>query len=76
MDDGSFDETKRVALEYVRKHTVDNVRVILLGKNYGKGEAIRKVGIVWVFHFLRTPVLSRASKLCHYYVDEFTLRFG
>uniref|UniRef100_A0A7N0TZP0 dolichyl-phosphate beta-glucosyltransferase n=1 Tax=Kalanchoe fedtschenkoi TaxID=63787 RepID=A0A7N0TZP0_KALFE len=42
VDDGSVDGTKQVALDYVRKHTVDNVRVILLGKNHGKGEAIRK----------------------------------
>ncbi|KAK4765218.1 hypothetical protein SAY86_026308 [Trapa natans] len=42
IDDGSKDETKRVAFSFVRKYTVDNVRVILLGKNHGKGEAIRK----------------------------------
>ena len=43
IDDGSSDGTKRVAFEYVKKYTVDNVRVILLGRNHGKGEAIRKV---------------------------------
>ncbi|QCE12894.1 dolichyl-phosphate beta-glucosyltransferase [Vigna unguiculata] len=42
IDDGSTDETKRVAFEFVRKYTVDKVRVILLGRNHGKGEAIRK----------------------------------
>ncbi|KAL6290946.1 hypothetical protein ACE6H2_008456 [Prunus campanulata] len=42
VDDGSVDETKRVAFEFVKKYSVDNVRVILLGKNHGKGEAIRK----------------------------------
>ncbi|KAL9679238.1 hypothetical protein QQ045_017094 [Rhodiola kirilowii] len=42
VDDGSTDGTKRVAFDYVRKYTIDSVRVILLGKNYGKGEAIRK----------------------------------
>lgn len=42
IDDGSSDETKRVAFDFVRKYTVDNVRVILLGRNHGKGEAIRK----------------------------------
>uniref|UniRef100_A0A5B6Z5Q0 dolichyl-phosphate beta-glucosyltransferase n=1 Tax=Davidia involucrata TaxID=16924 RepID=A0A5B6Z5Q0_DAVIN len=42
VDDGSADGTKRVAFDFVRKHTVDNVRVILLGRNHGKGEAIRK----------------------------------
>ncbi|XP_059666248.1 uncharacterized protein LOC132312047 [Cornus florida] len=42
VDDGSADGTKRVAFDFVRKYTVDNVRVILLGRNQGKGEAIRK----------------------------------
>ncbi|KAK9283117.1 hypothetical protein L1049_011348 [Liquidambar formosana] len=42
IDDGSADGTKRVAFDFVRKYTVDNVRVILLGRNHGKGEAIRK----------------------------------
>ncbi|KAG7574233.1 Glycosyltransferase 2-like [Arabidopsis suecica] len=42
VDDGSVDGTKRVAFDFVRKHTVDNIRVIPLGKNQGKGEAIRK----------------------------------
>nr|KYP64978.1 Dolichyl-phosphate beta-glucosyltransferase [Cajanus cajan] len=42
IDDGSADETKKVAFEFVRKYTVDKVRVILLGRNHGKGEAIRK----------------------------------
>ncbi|KAI4352127.1 hypothetical protein L6164_006408 [Bauhinia variegata] len=42
IDDGSVDGTKRVGFDFVRKYTVDIVRVILLGKNHGKGEAIRK----------------------------------
>ncbi|XP_021618920.1 dolichyl-phosphate beta-glucosyltransferase isoform X2 [Manihot esculenta] len=42
VDDGSSDATKRVAFGFVKKYTVDNVRVILLGRNHGKGEAIRK----------------------------------
>ncbi|KAF5733822.1 glycosyl transferase family 2 family protein [Tripterygium wilfordii] len=42
IDDGSADGTKRVAFDFVRKHVVDNVRVVLLGRNHGKGEAIRK----------------------------------
>uniref|UniRef100_A0A2N9IME8 dolichyl-phosphate beta-glucosyltransferase n=1 Tax=Fagus sylvatica TaxID=28930 RepID=A0A2N9IME8_FAGSY len=42
VDDGSVDGTKRAAFNFVRKYTVDNVRVILLGRNHGKGEAIRK----------------------------------
>lgn len=42
VDDGSADGTKRVAFDFVRRYTVENVRVILLGRNHGKGEAIRK----------------------------------
>lgn len=43
MDDGSVDGTKSVAFDFVKKYKVDAVRVLLLGRNYGKGEAIRKV---------------------------------
>ncbi|KAK9152318.1 hypothetical protein Syun_010627 [Stephania yunnanensis] len=42
VDDGSSDGTSRIAFEFVRKYSVDKVRVILLGRNCGKGEAIRK----------------------------------
>ncbi|KAJ1685152.1 hypothetical protein LUZ63_016542 [Rhynchospora breviuscula] len=42
VDDGSRDHTSRVAFGYVKKYKIDNVRVLLLGKNHGKGEAIRK----------------------------------
>ncbi|KAK1299288.1 hypothetical protein QJS10_CPB14g01537 [Acorus calamus] len=42
IDDGSTDRTTKIAFDYVRKYKIDNVRVIPLGKNHGKGEAIRK----------------------------------
>lgn len=42
VDDGSADGTRRVAFDFVKRYTVDNVRVVLLGRNHGKGEAIRK----------------------------------
>ncbi|KAF8402909.1 hypothetical protein HHK36_011001 [Tetracentron sinense] len=42
VDDGSADGTSRIAFDFVRKYTIDNVRVILLGRNHGKGEAIKK----------------------------------
>ncbi|XP_010252124.1 PREDICTED: dolichyl-phosphate beta-glucosyltransferase-like isoform X2 [Nelumbo nucifera] len=42
VDDGSVDGTKRVAFGFVRRYTIENVRVILLGRNHGKGEAIRR----------------------------------
>lgn len=48
VDDGSSDGTKRVAFDFVRKYKVDNVRVVLLGKNQGKGEAIRKVSLIHI----------------------------
>lgn len=43
VDDGSADGTKGVAFDFVKRYTVDKVRVVLLGRNHGKGEAIRKV---------------------------------
>ena len=46
VDDGSDDTTKQVAFDFVKKYTVDNVRVILLGRNHGKGEAIRIVSTI------------------------------
>lgn len=42
VDDGSADGTKRVAFDFVKRYTVENVRLVLLGRNHGKGEAIRK----------------------------------
>ncbi|XP_072967839.1 uncharacterized protein [Typha angustifolia] len=42
VDDGSTDRTSKVAFDFVRKYKIENVRVILLGRNHGKGEAIRK----------------------------------
>ncbi|KAF8757337.1 hypothetical protein HU200_010852 [Digitaria exilis] len=42
VDDGSTDRTSRVAFNFVRQHRIDNVRVLLLGRNHGKGEAVRK----------------------------------
>ena len=44
MDDGSKDNTVRVAFDYVRRYSLDLVRVIKQGRNYGKGAAVRKVG--------------------------------
>nr|CAD1822090.1 unnamed protein product [Ananas comosus var. bracteatus] len=42
VDDGSTDRTAKVAFDYVRKYKIDNARVLLLRRNHGKGEAIRK----------------------------------
>lgn len=42
VDDGSVDNTAKVAFDYVRRHTLDVVRVIKQGSNFGKGAAVRK----------------------------------
>lgn len=42
VDDGSKDNTSRVALEYVRKETVNNIRLLALRKNRGKGGAVKR----------------------------------
>lgn len=42
VDDGSTDNTVKEAFNYARRHTLDNVRVIKQGRNYGKGAAVRK----------------------------------
>ncbi|XP_037655846.1 dolichyl-phosphate beta-glucosyltransferase-like [Choloepus didactylus] len=41
VDDGSKDQTSKVAFKYSRKYRSDKVRVITLVKNRGKGGAIR-----------------------------------
>lgn len=42
VDDGSKDNTVRVAMEYVRNHGFDAVRVLRVPKNRGKGHAVRR----------------------------------
>jgi len=41
VDDGSRDQTSKVALEYSKRYTTDLVRVLTLEKNRGKGGAVR-----------------------------------
>ncbi|XP_046854462.1 dolichyl-phosphate beta-glucosyltransferase-like [Xenia sp. Carnegie-2017] len=41
VDDGSKDQTSRVAMKYVEKYGVELVRVLTLTKNRGKGGAVR-----------------------------------
>merc|ERR1712013_834663 len=41
VDDGSKDSTSAVGLDYVEKFGCDKVRVLTLGKNRGKGGAVR-----------------------------------
>nr|GEW00370.1 nucleotide-diphospho-sugar transferases superfamily protein [Tanacetum cinerariifolium] len=42
VDDGSPNGRKQVAFDFVGKYKLHKVRVILLGKNQGNGEAVRK----------------------------------
>ncbi|KAF2611821.1 hypothetical protein F2Q70_00008634 [Brassica cretica] len=66
VDDGSVDGTKRVAFDFVKKYTVDNIRFIPLGKNQGKGEAIRTVSstpssrmqLYLTYHFMTQKILA------------------
>ncbi|XP_063150641.1 dolichyl-phosphate beta-glucosyltransferase isoform X3 [Candoia aspera] len=41
VDDGSRDQTKKVALSYVKKYGSDKVRVLARVRNRGKGAAVR-----------------------------------
>jgi glycosyltransferase involved in cell wall biosynthesis len=43
VDDGSKDNTAKVGFEYVKKYTLDVVRVLKQVVNQGKGAAVRKV---------------------------------
>ncbi|KAL8142415.1 hypothetical protein V2J09_015447 [Rumex salicifolius] len=63
VDDGSSDGTNRVAFDFVKKHTVENVRVVLLGRNHGKGEAIRKIHAVAKEEFAFEKSASGSSSL-------------
>ncbi|XP_067040738.1 dolichyl-phosphate beta-glucosyltransferase-like [Acropora muricata] len=45
VDDGSRDETSKVALEYVKKYGVHKIRLLTLEKNRGKGGAVR-IGVL------------------------------
>ncbi|VDN24022.1 unnamed protein product [Dibothriocephalus latus] len=43
VDDGSTDDTYKMALKYTEKYTSDSVRVLKLARNRGKGAAVRIV---------------------------------
>mmetsp|Transcript_24160 Transcript_24160/g.52785 ORF Transcript_24160/g.52785 Transcript_24160/m.52785 type:complete len:356 (+) Transcript_24160:132-1199(+) len=42
VDDGSKDNTRRVAAEYVKKYGFDAVRVLRVSSNRGKGHAVKR----------------------------------
>lgn len=69
VDDGSRDHTSRVAFDYVRKYKIDNVRVLLLGRNHGKGEAIRKVSPILII------VVTLSLQFCFYLVFSANVSF-
>lgn len=50
VDDGSRDRTTPLALEYVERYGVDNIRVLTLKKNVGKGGAVRRVSLLQAAH--------------------------
>ena len=60
MDDGSVDGTKNVAYDFVKKYKVENVRVLVLGRNHGKGEAIRNVSQIKLLMNFCTEVLLKS----------------
>lgn len=43
VDDCSKDETKKIALSFIKKESTDCIRLLQLKKNKGKGGAIRRV---------------------------------
>lgn len=66
VDDGSKDGTAKAAFEFVRKHSLDLVRVIKLGRNQGKGAAVQRVR-VWPLP-LSNPLRKSLS-----FMSEFVL---
>ncbi|GKD04873.1 hypothetical protein Tco_1179847, partial [Tanacetum coccineum] len=46
IDDGSPNGRKQVAFDFVRKYKLQKVRVVLLGKNQGNGEAGMHMGLL------------------------------
>lgn len=63
VDDGSTDNTVKVAFDYVRRHTLDHVRVIKQGRNYGKGAAVRKGMLCARGHLLLMLDADGATKI-------------
>ncbi len=76
VDDGSTDNTVKIANEYVSKYGVEVIRVLKLGTNQGKGAAVRKVHIGYeaVHHKLcfwqGSMFVSQKLEACH---KNFTL---
>jgi len=42
VDDGSRDKTTKIGLDYSKKEGIDNIRVLTLQKNRGKGGAVKR----------------------------------
>lgn len=79
VDYGSTNRTPKVAFGFVMQHKIVNVRV-LLGRNHGKGEAVRKMSVEnpgypvglrfqtennWCFHFLCVEAWSNRESYIH-----------
>lgn len=63
VDDGSTDNTVKVAFEYVKKFKIDVVRVIKQGVNHGKGAAVRKGMLCSRGHLLLMLDADGATKI-------------
>ncbi|CAM6083191.1 unnamed protein product [Calypogeia fissa] len=63
VDDGSTDNTVKVAFEYVKKYKLDVVRVIKQGVNLGKGAAVRKGMLCSRGHLLLMLDADGATKI-------------
>ncbi|XP_045422718.1 dolichyl-phosphate beta-glucosyltransferase isoform X1 [Lemur catta] len=64
VDDGSKDQTSKVAFKYCQRYGSDKIRVITLVKNRGKGGAVRMVICIFNIFYLKEGVFSsRGEKI-------------
>ncbi|XXG80891.1 hypothetical protein AAC387_Pa09g1654 [Persea americana] len=56
VDDGSTDGTSKVAFDFVRKHTIDNVRVILLERIMEREKLLEKQQLIEAMQFCESIV--------------------
>ena len=66
IDDGSKDRTSEVGYEYVRKYGIDTIRVMRVVPNGGKGNAVKKVCLVFAVSFPRLALTLLFLLLWHH----------